>query len=115
MPLRALGASGGTSYDVAQAVRFAAGLANDSGTVPARRADIINLSLGGEGFSQISQQLYRDLRQAGIFVVASAGNEASTAPGYPAAYDSVISVSAVDIQRQITSYSNRRQRRRYQW
>lgn len=107
MPLRALGASGGTSYDVAQAVRFAAGLPNDSGTVPARRADIINLSLGGEGFSQISQQLYRDLRQAGIFVVASAGNEASTAPGYPAAYDSVISVSAVDIQRQITSYSNR--------
>lgn len=107
MPLRALGASGGTSYDVAQAVRFAAGLPNDSGTLPAQRADIINLSLGGEGFSQISQQLYRDLRQRGIFVVSSAGNEASTAPGYPAAYDSVISVSAVDIQRQITSYSNR--------
>ena len=107
MPLRALGASGGTSYDVLQAVRFAAGLPNDSGTVPARRADIINLSLGGEGFSQISQQLYRDLRQQGIFVVSSAGNEASTAPGYPAGYDSVISVSAVDIQRQIASYSNR--------
>jgi serine protease len=107
MPLRALGASGGTSYDVAQAVRFAAGLPNDSGSVPARRADIINLSLGGEGFSQINQQLYRDLRQQGIFVVSSAGNEASTAPGYPAAYDSVISVSAVDIQRQIASYSNR--------
>ena len=107
MPLRALGASGGTSYDVVQAVRFAAGLPNDSGTLPARRADIINLSLGGEGFSQINQQLYRDLRQQGIFVVSSAGNEASTAPGYPAAYDSVISVSAVDIQRQIASYSNR--------
>ncbi|MDO8860289.1 S8 family serine peptidase [Haliea sp. E1-2-M8] len=107
MPLRALGASGGTSYDVAQAVRFAAGLPNDSGTVPARRADIVNLSLGGEGFSQINQQLYRDLRQAGVFAVSSAGNEASSAPGYPAAYDSVISVSAVDIQRQITSYSNR--------
>lgn len=107
MPLRALGSSGGTSYDVAQAVRFAAGLPNDSGTVPARRADIINLSLSGEGFSQINRQLYGDLRQQGIFVVASAGNEASTAPGYPAAYDSVISVSAVDIQRQITNYSNR--------
>jgi serine protease len=107
MPLRALGAISGTSYDVTQAVRFAAGLPNDSGTVPARRADIVNLSLGGEGFSQISQQLYRDLRQRGIFVVSSAGNEASTAPGYPAAYDTVISVSAVDIQRQITGYSNR--------
>lgn len=107
MPLRALGTGGGTSYDVAQAVRFAAGLPNDSGSVPARRADIINLSLGGEGFSQINQQLYRDLRQQGIFVVSSAGNEASTSPGYPAAYDSVISVSAVDIQGRIASYSNR--------
>jgi serine protease len=34
MPLRALGQDGGgTSYDVDQAVRYAAGLANDSGTV----------------------------------------------------------------------------------
>ena len=48
MPLRVLGTNGeGTSYDVDQAVRYAAGLANDSGTLPARAADIINLSLGG--------------------------------------------------------------------
>ena len=36
MPLRALGVDGGDSFDVIQAVRFAAGLSNSSGTVPAQ-------------------------------------------------------------------------------
>ena len=107
MPLRALGRGGaGTSYDVDQAIRFAAGLANDSGTVPVRRADIINLSLGGAPFSQSSQALYRQVRAAGVTMVASAGNEASSLPSYPAAYEGVISVGAVDAQRRRASYSN---------
>ncbi|MBN7799139.1 S8 family peptidase [Parahaliea mediterranea] len=107
MPLRAISDEGGTSYDVAQAVRYAAGLANDSGRLPERPADIINLSLGGEGFSNITQALYREVRAAGVIVVAAAGNEASSQPGYPASYEGVISVSAVDAQRRATSYSNR--------
>ncbi|GAB3292318.1 S8 family serine peptidase [Parahaliea aestuarii] len=107
MPLRALSESGGTSYDVLQAVRYAAGLDNDSGTLPGRPADIINLSLGGEGFSGIAENLYRQVRSAGIVVVAAAGNEASSFPSYPAAYDAVLSVSAVDARRQLASYSNR--------
>ena len=108
MPLRALGTDGsGTSYDVGQAVRFAAGLPNDSGTVPERPADIINLSLGGGAFSPAAQALYDEVRAAGVTVVAAAGNEASTAPSYPAAYANVISVSAVDVQRRLSSYSNR--------
>lgn len=107
MPVRALGAGGaGTSYDVDQAVRFAAGLPNDSGTLPLQAADIINLSLGGGPFSQASQALYDEVRAAGVLVVAAAGNEASSLPGYPASYEGVISVSAVDAQRQLTPYSN---------
>ncbi|MHA7815971.1 MAG: S8 family peptidase [Pseudohaliea sp.] len=106
MPLRALGATSGTSYDVAQAVRYAAGLPNDSGQLPARPADIINLSLGGEGFSQVAQDLYREVREAGILLVASAGNESSDTPSYPAAYDGVIAVAAVDAQREAAGYSN---------
>lgn len=107
MPVRALAATGGTSYDVRQAVRFAAGLENDSGTVPDRPADVINLSLGGAGFSNSSQDLYNELRDLGIVVVAAAGNESTTAPSYPAAYDNVFSVSAIDVQQRITGYSNR--------
>jgi serine protease len=107
MPLRALGAGGaGTSYDVDQAVRFAAGLPNDSGTLPQQAASIINLSLGGAPFSQATQALYDEVRAAGVMVVAAAGNEASSLPGYPASYEGVLSVSAVNAQRQITAYSN---------
>lgn len=106
MPLRALGADGGTSYDVDQAIRFAAGLANDSGTLPAQRADIINLSLGGAPFSQASQELLRQVRSAGVIVIAAAGNEGSALPSYPASYEGVIAVAAVDAQRRRTGYSN---------
>jgi len=107
MPLRALGGSGsGTSYDVNQAIRFAAGLPNDSGTLPQQPADIINLSLGGAGFSQADQDLLAQVRASGIMVVAAAGNEALSLPAYPASYDGVISVSAVDSQRRLARYSN---------
>ena len=58
MPIRVLGLQGGTNYDVLQGVRYAAGLPNDSGTVPAQPADVINLSLSGGGFSQVAQDLF---------------------------------------------------------
>ena len=107
MPIRALGAGGGgTSYDVDQAVRFAAGLPNDSGTLPQQPADIINLSLGGAPFSQATQNLYDQVRAAGILVVAAAGNQAGSSPGYPASYEGVIAVSAVDAQRRLAAYSS---------
>ena len=107
MPLRALGSDGsGTSYDVDQAVRYAAGLANDSGRVPTSRADIINLSLGGPLASAASRELFREVTDAGVVVVAAAGNEASAAPIYPAAYEPIIAVSAVDLQRRLAPYSN---------
>lgn len=106
MPLRALGRQGGSEFDITQAVRYAAGLANDSGTVPAEPADIINLSLGGPGFSQSSQDLYNQVRAEGVIVVAAAGNSSTDVPSFPAAYDGVISVSAVDINQRLASYSN---------
>ncbi|MBW2367705.1 MAG: S8 family serine peptidase [Deltaproteobacteria bacterium] len=108
MPLRALGKGGGTLMDIIEAVKYAAGFENASGIVPARPADIVNLSLGGDTASQIEQDLYREAREAGIFVVAAAGNiEAENPhPIYPAAYDEVISVSAVNINQDLAFYSN---------
>lgn len=106
MPLRVLGVGGGSSYDIAQAVRYAARLSNDSNTLPAQRADIINLSLGGGGFSQAEQNVYTEARNAGVIIVAAAGNESTSVPQYPASYDGVISVSAVGIRKTLASYSN---------
>lgn len=106
MPLRVLGAFGGTAYDIMQAVRYAAGLSNDSGTVPAQSADIINLSLGGGAASDAEAQLYELVHSMGIIVVAAAGNSNSSAPAYPAAYDGVVSVAAVDVNGDRAGYSN---------
>lgn len=106
MPVRVLGIDGGTSYDVMQGVRFAAGLSNDSGTAPAQAAAIINLSLGGASYSASEQSLYTTVRSAGIIVVAAAGNAGSSAKSYPAAYNDVVSVSAIISDKSLAPYSS---------
>lgn len=106
MPLRVLGKQGGTDYDIEQAIRFAAGLDNDSGRVPAQRADVINLSLGGYTDSTTPPEAFTLARHAGVIIVAAAGNEASSQLSYPASLDGVVSVSAVGIDKNLTYYSN---------
>jgi serine protease len=105
VPLRALGKFGsGTSFDILQAVRYAAGLANDSGT--SHLVDIINLSLGGTGSSQAEQDVYTLARNAGVIIIAAAGNNNSSQLFFPASYNGVVSVSAVETRRQKAPYSN---------
>jgi len=107
MAIRTLGKGGsGTTYDILQGVRYAAGLENDAGTTPDEPADIINLSLGGGSFSQTEQDVLTQAREEGVIIIAAAGNSAENAPSYPAAYDGVISVSAVDINASLAPYSN---------
>ena len=107
MPIRVLGVGGGTTYDIMQGNRYAAGLPNDSGTVPDNPADIINLSLGCLNcYSQTDQETYDEIRAAGVIVIAAAGNEDTGSPGYPASYGGVVSVSAVDYLKQRAPYSN---------
>lgn len=106
MPVRVLGVGGGTMYDVLQGVRFAARLPNDSGTLPPQRADVMNLSLGGGGFSQSAQDVFTAARGAGVIIVAAAGNNGTSTPQYPASYAGVVSVSAVDTLKSLAPYSS---------
>lgn len=106
MALRALSPRGGTSYDMMQAVRYAAGLSNDSGTTPPEPADVINLSLGGGAFSQAEADLFKTLHERGVFVAAAAGNQGEASVTYPAGYDQVIGVGAVDRSGDLAPYSN---------
>lgn len=106
MPLRVLGPAGGTDYDIEQAIRYAAGLENDSGQVPPQRADVINLSLGGQTNITTPPEAYTLAREAGVIIVAAAGNEGSDQLSYPASLDGVVSVSAVGFNKNITDYSN---------
>ncbi|MCB1909572.1 MAG: S8 family serine peptidase, partial [Rhodocyclaceae bacterium] len=106
MPIRVLGRGGGTAFDILQGVRYAAGLDNVSSQTPDQPADIINLSLGGPAFVPQMQDAITQARAAGVIVVAAAGNEASSQTSFPAGYDGVISVSAVDIGNARSDFSN---------
>ncbi len=118
MPVRVLGKGGGTTYDIAQGIRWAARLANDSGTVPARKADVINMSIGCKPPPENPQacfapcpETYRSAiaaaRAAGVVVIASAGNNSSNVQeGGPAFCEGAVSVSAVDLVARLAPYSN---------
>ena len=106
MPVRVLGRGGGALADIADGILFAAGLANGSGQLPARRADIVNMSLGGPGAAPVLEQACNAAANAGVLLVVAAGNDNSAQPNTPAAFASVLSVGAVDLQRQRAPYSN---------
>lgn len=106
MNLRALGVGGGTTYDVNQAIYYAAGLENDSPTTADTPADVINMSLGGSTPTDSQREAVRAARAEGAIIVAAAGNAGTSELQYPASYDGVISVSAVDINRDFAPYSS---------
>ena len=106
MNLRALGCKGGYAFDIANAIRYAAGLDNITGNTIADPADIINMSLGGSGHSKMVQQAVSAAREQDVIIIAAAGNSSSSKVFYPAAYDGVISVSAANKDRELASYSN---------
>jgi serine protease len=106
MPIRVLGIDGGTTLDLAQGIMYAAGLSNVSGTVPTQRADIINLSLGGTSDNQVIREAVEAARAEGVIIIAAAGNESTSQLSYPASNAGVVSVSAVDINRDFAYYSN---------
>ena len=108
MPLRVLGVGGGTDFDILQSLLHAAGRSNACSNGASVPAQIVNMSLGGPGFSQTFQDVLLDLRDTeGLIFVAAAGNESTTAPSYPAAYDGVVSVSATGPGEGLAPYSNR--------
>ena len=98
MPVKVLDRNGSGSYSaVSNGIRFAA----DNG------AKVINLSLGGSVPSATLESAVQYAHGKGVTVVAAAGNENSSAPSYPAAYDAyVISVGATRFDEARAPYSN---------
>ncbi|HEY1108498.1 MAG TPA: S8 family peptidase, partial [Opitutaceae bacterium] len=76
----------------------------------ARKVHVINASYGSHGYSQAEYDALKRARDAGIIVVAAAGNdnqEISDFPSYPAAYelDNIIAVAATTRQDKLASFS----------
>jgi subtilisin family serine protease len=107
MPVRAFDAAGnGTSFAVAQAVRFAVKLGNSSGTLPDEAARVVNLSFASRTDSSVERDALEAAEAADAVLVAAAGNDDSFFRHYPAAYGGVLAVSATTVQGGQASYSN---------
>ncbi|MGQ0723552.1 MAG: S8 family serine peptidase, partial [Candidatus Eiseniibacteriota bacterium] len=98
LPLRVLDSDGvGTVFDVARAVRHAA----------AAGADVINLSLGFEGYSRVVDWAVQMAHDADVVVVASAGNDGRyNTTHFPANLAGVINVAAVNADDLKAPFSN---------
>ncbi|ART76010.1 peptidase S8 [Sutcliffiella horikoshii] len=100
--VKVLSAGGsGTLAGIAQGIEWA--INNDM--------DVINMSLGGSTGSSTLKQASDNAYNSGIVVVAAAGNSGSffgliNTIGYPARYDSVIAVGAVDSNNNRASFSS---------
>jgi len=90
--------SEGTGYnsDIAKGITLAA----DSG------ADIINMSLGGYWYDATQDAAVQYAVGKGVTVIAAMGNDGGNVLCYPAAYDNVIAVAAVDSTGARAYYSN---------
>ena len=73
-------------------------------------ADITNMSLGGGGASRTEENAFIGIRQRGTLVIASAGNSGNTQFSYPASYQTIMSVAAIDRNRRLASFSQRNSR-----
>jgi len=97
MPLRAFDDKGcGTTYNIAKAVKYAV----------SHGAQVINMSFGISGQTQTLKKSIQEAVNAGITVVASAGNGNTAVPQYPAAYPGVLGVAATNLTDVKASFSN---------
>ncbi|MBU0489884.1 MAG: S8 family serine peptidase [Bacteroidetes bacterium] len=69
-------------------------------------ADVISMSFGSTGSSSTWQTLMTNLHNAGIVLVAAAGNDNVGTQNYPAACTDVIAVGSVDEDDSRSSFSN---------
>jgi serine protease len=93
---RALGSGGGGSLtDIADAVQWAA----DQG------ADIINMSLGGGGYTETMKNAVSYAVNNGSLPICAAGNSGEEGVSYPAKYSECVAVSAVDENENLASFS----------
>ena len=69
------------------------------------RKVIVNMSLGGPLKSRTEDRAFGNAYNAGVLSIAAAGNDGNTRHSYPASYNSVISVAAVDSALLVADFS----------
>jgi serine protease len=77
------------------------------GECRAAGAHVVSMSLGGGPSTVAEENAFADAWAAGVLSIAAAGNGGSNEVSYPAGYDSVVSVAAVDANEDAAGFSQR--------
>jgi subtilisin family serine protease len=97
MPLRVFDDEGSADvFNLAKAIRYAVG----------QGAQVINMSFGTMNPSGTLESAVNFALSRNVSMVASAGNDDTAAPQYPAAYSGVITTAATDLLDKKASFSN---------
>lgn len=70
-------------------------------------AKVVNMSLGGGSSNQTENTAMNNFYNGGMLLVAAAGNDGNTSFSYPASYNAVVSVAAVNSSGALASFSQR--------
>lgn len=97
VPIKVLGANTGNEAALARGIKYATDLG----------VDVINLSLGASSPLPTVKKEIDEAVAKGIVVVAAGGNDGASKLQYPAAYDNVLAVGAINRNYAIPSYSAR--------
>ena len=101
MPLRVCPGRSCSGNAILNAILYAAGLPNSSGTVPSKPADVMNMSLGGPGYDSPTHPYntaMQDAVDAGTLPVCAAGNDGKDTDVTfyaPCGFDACMCVSAI--------------------
>ena len=110
LPVRVLGHCGGYTSDIADAIVWASGGHVDGVPDNKHPAQVINMSLGSEGFCSADSTTAKAIDKArakGTSIVVAAGNSDNEAEEYsPASCPGVITVASVGVGSGLAFYSN---------
>jgi len=68
-------------------------------------AKVVNMSLGGSGSSNTEKNALQAAADTGVLLIAASGNDGNSTMSYPASYDSVMAVGALDSNNQHAEFS----------
>lgn len=71
-----------------------------------QKVDVINLSLGDVTTTPLEKKVIEKAEKTGVIVVAATGNDGEKSVAYPAAYETVVAVGAVNEALKKASFSN---------
>lgn len=93
MPIKVMDSKGTITSDyMAKAMLYVADFVNNN---PEYRA-VINISIGGRGYSHFFKDAIDYAIEAGVPIITSAGNDYKRVLSYPSAYNGVVSVAAME-------------------